>query len=243
MIADSFLTTTTQLLSDITQQEQATLSTAVDLFTATIRAGGIIHSFGTGHSSMLACEGLYRAGGLACVNAILEPHTTFEIGAVAGGRLERTEGLAAGILDRYKLSAEDTFIIFSNSGVNALPLEIVREVRARGLKTVAVTSRAYATQTVQARGGQSLLDLADVVIDTHVPPGDAALELTDPHYRMGSVSTICTAFIWNVLISEAANVLLAEGHDPPIYISSNMPGAAENNEALVARYRDRIRHL
>jgi uncharacterized phosphosugar-binding protein len=32
-------------------------------------------------------------------------------------------------------------------------------------------------------------------------------------------------------------------HKPPLYISSNMPGAAENNAALIARFKPRNPHL
>jgi uncharacterized phosphosugar-binding protein len=39
------------------------------------------------------------------------------------------------------------------------------------------------------------------------------------------------------------SILEKEGIRAPVYVSSNMPGAKDNNEALVRRYRTRVRHL
>lgn len=243
MLTEDYLQATTSVLSQIAASEQTSLSQAATWFADTMAADGLVHTFGTGHSSLLACDGLYRAGGLACVNAIVEPFTTFESGALAGTQFERTSGLAARILDRYDLRSEDTLVVFSNSGVNALPVEVTQLARERGVRTVAVSSKAYAGQVSRDKGVSSLFEVADVAIDNHVVPGDAVLALADARYRMGSLSTITGAFIWNVLISESAALLIERGIDPPVYISSNMPDATENNRALVARYHHRIRHL
>lgn len=242
MLTDDYLQATTSALSQIVASERASLAQVATWFADTIAADGVVHTFGTGHSSLLACDGLYRAGGLACVNAIIEPFTTFESGAIAGTQFERTSGLAERILNRYTLQPEDTLVVFSNSGVNALPVEVTQLAQTRGVRTVAVSSKAYAGQVSKQKGVPSLFDIADVAIDNHVVPGDAALALGE-RYRMGSLSTMTGAFIWNVLISESAALLLERGIDPPVYISSNMPDATENNRALVDRYRHRIRHL
>lgn len=243
MLTDDYLQATTSVLSHIVASERDALTHVVTWFADSIAADGLVHTFGTGHSSLLACDGLYRAGGLACVNAIVEPFTTFESGAIAGTQFERTAGLAERILDRYVLQPEDTLVVFSNSGVNALPVEVTQLAQTRGVRTVAVSSKAYAKQASQQKGVPSLFDVADVAIDNHVVPGDAALSLAEGRYRMGSLSTITGAFIWNVLISESAALLVERGLNPPVYISSNMPDAIENNRALVDRYRHRIRHL
>ena len=46
------------------------LDAAVDLMTATIESGGVIHAFGTGHSEAFAMEIAGRAGGLIPTNKI-----------------------------------------------------------------------------------------------------------------------------------------------------------------------------
>lgn len=241
---DPYLSTAKTVLERIVEHERGVLEQAVCQFTKTIAAGRIIHTFGTGHSSLLACEGLYRAGGLACINAILEPFTTFASGARAGSQFERTPGLAEMILERYQLAEGDTLVIFSNSGVNTLPVEMAQAAKARRMSTIAVLSRAYATASAQRKGlSVTLLELADLVIDNHVPPGDATLALEGGRYRVGPVSTIAGAFIWNVLVSQTAAKLLESDIEPPVFISSNMPQASENNDALIERYRTKIRHL
>lgn len=47
--------------------QQLGLLVAVEIMTEAARSGGRILIFGSGHSHLLAEEGHYRAGGLACV--------------------------------------------------------------------------------------------------------------------------------------------------------------------------------
>jgi uncharacterized phosphosugar-binding protein len=37
--------------------------------------------------------------------------------------------------------------------------------------------------------------------------------------------------------------LLAKGETPPVFVSANLPGGDEHNEAVLARYRERIKYL
>jgi uncharacterized phosphosugar-binding protein len=94
-----------------------------------------------------------------------------------------------------------------------------------------------------ATGGESLADVAHLVLDNHVPPGDAVVPFYDGRLRAASVSTVAGAFIWNALIAETIAVLEGEGFPATVYISSNMSGADEHNSALVSRYRAKVRHL
>lgn len=220
------------------------LQEVANIFADAVEKDKLIYTFGTGHSSLLAAEGLYRAGGLACVSAILEPSTTSDIGMIAGSAYERLNGQAGLILDRYPIVAGDVLVVYSNSGVNALPVEMAQEAKARGLITVAVMSLRYSKQApVTSKTGQTLADVADYIIDNHVPPGDAVVPFYGDTLRAGAVSNVAGAFIWNALVAETVAVLEAKGITAPVYISSNMPGAKTNNEALVKKYRRRIRHL
>jgi uncharacterized phosphosugar-binding protein len=229
--------------------EQIRLDTSVlqevaQVFADAIQRDKLIYTFGTGHSSLLAAEGLYRAGGLACVSAILEPSTTSEIGMIAGSSFERLQGQAALILERYPITSGDVLVIYSNSGVNALPVEMAQGAKARGLITVAVMSLEYSKQApVTSKTGQTLADVADYRIDNHVPPGDAVVGFYGDTLRAGAVSNVAGAFIWNALVAETVALLEENGVKVPVYISSNRPGAKENNQALVEKYRRRIRHL
>jgi uncharacterized phosphosugar-binding protein len=233
-----------EVLRQVEASEPESIRAAAALCARAIAADRLIHTFGTGHSSLLAAEGLYRAGGLACVDAMLESPVTFEPGAVASSLFERTSGYAPLLLERYHVAEGDVLVVFSNSGVNALPVEVAVGARARGVHVVGVVSRAYASQAPRsASGGESLAEVADVVIDNHVPPGDAVVAFYDESVRAASVSTVSGAFIWNALVAEVVSSLEKEAIRAPIYVSSNMPRSKDTNEALVRRFRTRVRHL
>ncbi len=220
------------------------LQKVATVFAKAIEDDKLIYTFGTGHSSLLAAEGMYRAGGLACVSAILEPSTTYELGMIAGSSYERLNGQAALILERYPITAGDVLVIYSNSGVNALPVEIAQEAKSRGLITVAVMSLQYSKQApVTSATKQTLADVCDYLLDNHIPPGDAVVSFYNDTLRAGALSNVVGAFIWNALVAETVGVLEAKGLEAPVYISSNMPGAKEHNARLVEKYRSRIRHL
>ena len=234
---------TFSILDAVRREEEGRIRQAAEVLAEAIRRDQMIFTFGTGHSSLLASEGLYRAGGLACVSAILEPTTTFEVGAVSSSLFERRPGYASYVLDRYDLNAGDALVVYSNSGTNALPVEVTSEAKARGVHTVAITSKAYAAQApVTAASGDTLLSVADLIIDNHVPPGDAVVPVSGDRC-VASVSTVVGSFIWNALLAEVVAQVEAAGGEAPIYISSNMPGAKQNNDALVKKYRPKVRHL
>lgn len=235
-----YLQAVQDLIQTVEKEERSALEQAANLVAEAIAQDRMLHLFGTGHSHLLAEEGLYRAGTLAAVNAFLEPGLMLHQGAVASGRLERLEGLATIILAKHRFSPDDVLIIFSNSGVNAVPVEMALQARAQGLQVIAVTSRAYSEQIPPCHpSGQKLFQIADLVIDNHVPPGDAALEL-EGLQRVGPCSTVIGAVILHTILTQVADSLRRQGLTVPVYMSSNRPGAAEHNAALVSRYKDRV---
>jgi uncharacterized phosphosugar-binding protein len=225
--AKLYLEGAARLVGSLLDGQEEAFDSAADAVKRCMAGDGLVYLFGTGHSHMLAEEGHYRAGGLACVVPILASAVMLHEGATASAGLERVSGLAALILDRYPISARDVFIVFSTSGVNAAPVEAARYARKAGATVIAVTSATYSRQA--ARGRERLADVAAIALDNRAPPGDASVELA-AGVRAGP-------------LLEAAARLSAEGGEPPVYVSSNMPGAAERNAALVARFRGRNPHL
>lgn len=223
-----------------TGETAAAIQSAAVAVAAAAQADRQFFVFGTGHSHMLAEEVLYRAGGLACAVPILSAATMLHEGAVSGSALERTEGLVAPIIGRYGLGRSDVLMVISNSGVNAAPLEAARLGRAAGATVIALTSLDYSTAA--AKGGTRLADLADIVIDNGIEPGDAITALPGSDLRAGPASTVVGAAILNAIVVEVASALAQDG-DPPVFRSANMDGAKENNARLVARYRERNPHL
>ena len=230
-------------LEAIIETQGAVINQAAAAVAQAITAGGMVYLFGTGHSHMLAEEGHYRAGGLAPVCPILSSALMLHEGAITSTRLERTSGLGPISLDRYRLTAQDVLIIFSNSGVNTVPVEVALAAKERGVTLIAVIAKAYADQVKPGPTGQKLGDIADIVIDNQGPPGDALVEIGTTGLKTGPFSTSGGAFILNAVLTEAAYHLTAQGQRPPVYISANMPGAVEHNAALVEKYRARNPHL
>jgi uncharacterized phosphosugar-binding protein len=56
------------------------------------------------------------------------------------------------------------------------------------------------------------------------------------------VSTAVGVTVINAIFAEVASELSKSG-DAPVYLSANMPGAAETNQKLVKKYRPRNPHL
>jgi uncharacterized phosphosugar-binding protein len=216
------------------------LAPAVEAVAASVRADGLTYVFGTGHSHLLALELHFRAGGPAYAVPVLDPSLMLHDGALASTKRERESGVATEVLGRYPLGPRDVAIVISNSGVNAVPVEAARHVKAAGATLIALTSRAYSDAIAQGR--PTLASLADIVIDNGLPPGDALVPLPGTELRAGPGSTAIGAALLQALFAEVAARLAADG-PPPIYLSANMPGAEANNRGLVERYRARNPHL
>ncbi len=234
----------TETMNRILADEAGAIGSAAQLCADAIAQGGVIHVFGTGHSACQAADTFYRAGGLACVNAILEPFLSLGVGALLSTETERQTGLANLILDRYDLRAGEPLIVFSVSGVNNVPVEVAAESRARGLRVIAVTSRSYCQAVAEARGlAKTLVTEADLVIDNHVPIGDAVVPIPHTDFRAAPVSTIAGSLVYHLLLEQVVKHLTDRGVPVPIFASSNLPNARAHNAGLVARYRERIRNF
>ncbi len=180
------------------------------------------------------------------VHPVLDPNLTL-LGGRRTSPLERLEGYARVLLAGEDLRPGEVMVVFSNSGINALPIEVALAAKEAGLHILAVTSLAHG-KSVEPRhsSGRRLFELADVTVDTHVPTGDAAVDLSElsggaEGHRVAPLSTAIGALVWNALVAEIAYLRVAAGAEPSCFISQNVPGGDEANEALVSRYRARNR--
>ncbi|MFM7655973.1 MAG: sugar isomerase domain-containing protein [Paracoccaceae bacterium] len=236
--AQAYLADLVARISDPALAKQ--LEPAVAAIVAAVRADRLVYVFGTGHSHLLALDLHYRAGGPAYVVPVLDERLMLHQGAMASTERERMSGAAAEALGRYPLGAGDVVIIISNSGVNAAPVEAADLAKSLGATVIALTSRAYSEAA--AKGRPTLASRADIVLDNGLPPGDALVALPGSVLKAGPGSTAVGAAMLQALFAEAAARLAADGA-PLIFLSANMPGAAENNRELVARYSPRNPHL
>jgi uncharacterized phosphosugar-binding protein len=227
----------------IATQGQA-LATARQWVMDAWRGDGLVYITGSGHSHMIAEEVFYRAGGAAPVQAILDPALMLHEGAQRSTRLERLEGYAATLLAGYPITAKDVLFVVSNSGRNAFPIEAALHAKSRGARTVALTSLSHAAHVTSRHGsGKKLHEVADLVLDSQAAEGDACLQIPGRDARMGSTSTIAGAFIMNALLAEAVAALAKDGVAIDVYRSANLQGTEAESEAMIERWRPRIRGL
>lgn len=239
----AYLDTLEHLLEQLLATQQETLEKAAESLGKTLQADGLIYIFGCGHSHMMAEEGFYRAGGLGAVCPIFQSDLMLHEGAVKSSSLERKADLAAEVLARYPMTKKDSLIVFSNSGVNGLPVEIARLATECGVNTIAVSSSAYWQAPSRHPLGLHLHQACRLSIDTGAPHGDASYPLQGMQGAMGPVSSIVGAYILNCLLARAAEWSAAQGVFPAVYFSGNIEGGREKNEETIQRYRNRIRAM
>jgi len=220
------------LIAQIKETEMDSVEKAAELIANSIIDGGILQAFGAGHSNAGALELTHRAGGFIPSKNIKEP---------AGGVYESIEGVGTSFMKKVDVRPEDVVVIISNSGRNPLPVEIAAGAKAKGAKIIAVTA-LEASKQLKSRhsSGKNLYELADVILDNKVPLGDSAIDLDGADAKVCGTSTITTSILLQALTYRAAELMVEKGHRPPIYKSQNIDGGREYNEALEAKYIDRL---
>lgn len=210
-----------------------------------------VHVIGPGgHSNMAVEEVLWRAGGLAPINAILDPGTNLIHGAKRSNIIERTPGYAIKVLDAYRVGRKpgEVIIIVNAYGVNAMCIDTVLEAKRRGMVTIGITSRSFADilpkdHPARHPTGKNLFEEVDYFLNCHLPYGDAVVEMEGCQQKTGPTSTFCNVFTINLLMIETVKRLLEMGIEPPLWRSANLPGGDEANRLLEEKYIPRIKHL
>src|SRR5881296_3160509 len=117
-------------LLDTVSRQRAGIDQAADWFAATILAGRMVHVFGSGHSRIMVEEMWPRYGSFPGFDPIVELSLSFHNLVVgANGQrqamfLENVSGLAERILRNFDLSPQDSALVVSSSGCNAVPTEM-----------------------------------------------------------------------------------------------------------------------
>lgn len=224
------------VLSVIQTRETETILSAAQACAKTIKAGRAVLMFGAGHSALPPQEAFPRICSIVGFVQITEPELGFNgfVSGKGGQRqmsiLEQTPGFAKVILSNNNLTPEDTLIVFSNSGINALPVELCDLAAKRGLTTVSIGSTAHSqANTPKNALGKHLMEVSDIHIDTHVPEGDTLVTLRS-EVKTGSGSTIAAMVIMNTIIVETVRILNEQGVPFHIYPSHNVSAGLESVE-------------
>jgi uncharacterized phosphosugar-binding protein len=214
-----------------------------------IAADKLIYVIGPGGHSQIGAEEVFsRAGGLACIVSFIDDGFYLGHGAGRSMRIERTPGYARALLDGTAFEAGDVLVIVNAYGINSATIDSALYAREHGMTSIAVTSVANQRALPQGHpsrhpSGQDLCDLADIVVDTKMPAGDALLSVDGVTEKVGPVSTIVNAYAINAIMLEAIAELSRRGVEPPVWRSSNSIGGDEANVAIIERYSSRVPNL
>lgn len=235
-----FMNRVDELFRKVHDSEKDNIRLLAEKFAENIKNDHIIHVFGTGHSHMIGIELFCRAGGLANVDAVLDPDALPNFGARRSGALEKLTGLADIIYDRYCFREGDILIVISNSGRNALPIEMAMRAKKEGIYTVALTNLHQSQNTVSRHpSGLRLFECVDLVMDNGVPDGDSLMEVGG--VKTGPGSSLSSIFLLDTVVTEALKILAAEGEPLPVFASQNVDGF--NNDSLYEKYESRVKHF
>jgi uncharacterized phosphosugar-binding protein len=226
-----------EIFARISETELPALKKAAHWVADVVERNGIIYTLGSGHSLLIATELYYRAGGLANFDVIHDK--TF-------GRAERLPGYGKLLLESYPISSNDLLILVSHSGRNELTVEMALEAKARGIRTIAVTSVAHSMQvSPRTASGLRLCEVVDLVIDNCGQLGDTSVELASPRgvVHVAPTSTATGIFIANSIVALAVQNLIDRQIDPPVFTSMNVDNGREKNQELIRFLRERVRGL
>lgn len=234
------------LLELIEREEETTLEVASDLMAEQVRNDRLIHVYGPGaHANLATQEAFFRAGGLIHIAPILDSGTMLSEGALRSTAMERTPGYGRIVIDNAGLDQDALIVIVNSYGMNAAVIDAAQRARERGARLIGVSSRGHALTVgpdhpARHPSGQNLHDLVDVAIDSKVPVGDAVLEVPGFDMPTGAVSTYANAYIINLLSALTISKLVADGLEPPVWMSGNAPGGDAANARHIEAFRGRI---
>lgn len=222
------------VLQRIAETQNEPIEAAAEVIAKHIANNGILYVLGSGHSLITGLEAAGRAGGLVPIDIIFDK--TY-------GKIERLPGYAAYLLKEYDID-NGVVVVVSNSGRNALPIEVAIESKKRGATVIALTSLAHSKSvTSRHESGKRLFEIADIVVDNCCEPGDAVVDIEGSPAKTGATSSVSCTFIINSILVQAVENIAKMGITPPVFKSANLDGSDEYNDQLRKRYKGRLKGL
>jgi uncharacterized phosphosugar-binding protein len=238
------------VLDRISESQAGAIEQASTWCADAIANDGLVHLFGTGHSRIPVEEMFPRYGSYPGFNPIVELSMTFHTQVVgANGQrqamfIERMPGLAEVILSNFAFGPSDLMIVFSAGGLSAVPVEMARGARRRGLRVIAVTSVEQSMSDPPAREvGGRLLDEADLVIDLCTPHADAMVDIDGLDTPVGPGSSLAAIAIVNSIKVRTAQLLVERGAMPSVITRGSVVGADRSRELFDDAYREHARRI
>jgi uncharacterized phosphosugar-binding protein len=250
MLALQWLENARKVMTDIEETQMENIRTAAEAMADSIECGRWVHTFGCGHATIPVEEMYPRIGGFVGFHPMVELPLTFftritgEMGVHQFIFLERVEGYGVEIMKGYEFDPRDTMWVFSHTGINNVNIDVALEAKKRGMKVIAYGSAAAAKgKQTRHSCGKTIFDIADIVVDTCAPAGDATVPVKNHIDKLGPVSTM--AFVTTVwmTVTTVGEILADRGYKLHIHPSHNVPGdttAKERLDAALAEYKRRV---
>jgi uncharacterized phosphosugar-binding protein len=243
--ARAFLDASQGIVERIRSTQLEAIGRAAEMCASSIGAGGLVHAFGTGHSRIPVEELFPRHGSFPGFHPIVELSLTYhtEVVGANGQRqamfLEKVEGLGEVILRNFVFGPHDCFLIFSNSGVNQVVIDVALGAKERGMPVIGVVSLEHCLASpARHSSGKRLPDIADITIDNCTPAGDALVSVEGLAYPVGPGSTIGYAVIVNALKCLVAAELTRRGQPPLVLTSGVLIGSEASAKLFDQTYDD-----
>lgn len=241
---NKYMTPVFDLAKFFLEKEEQNLRELGEKIFQSLRSEGVWHIFGSGHSALLADELFHRAGGLVPVNSWTEANLSPLVNPSVNRELERDENNAKKIIERHNFQKGEVLLIISNSGINGISVELAQLAKVAGLTIAALTSVAH-SRSVGSRhsSGKKLFELADYVIDSSLPSGDAILswEMSDGMtFKSSASSMVLGSIALHTLEAMIIDKFVEADILPPVLISANTDGGDKHNHMLEEKYSSRI---
>lgn len=249
-IAADYLRSVQRIIDRIADTQGTAIESAAQACAAAIADDHLVHVFGSGHSRILVEETWPRYGSFPGFHPIVELSLTnyHQVSGSNGQRqamfLENVTGLAAQIACNFRFDPCDVLLAISSGGTSVVTVEMAEIAAASGLTVIALTSVDHSRRAAaRAPSGSRLFEVADIVIDTCSPIGDAAIHIAGLADPVGPTSTVAGAVIVNAVKTRVAELLISSGITPNVLASPVLVGEERSAVTFDAAYDDHARRV
>jgi uncharacterized phosphosugar-binding protein len=249
-VADRYFELLIERLTEVQRTQAHAIDRAAAACAASIAKGKLVFSFGTGHGALPALEMFPRTGTIVGFRPIVEStmisfHRVWgDMGARQYRFIHAVEGYGRAILRSYQLDPEDSVVLFSHSGVNAVILDVALGAKEKGLTVIAVTSLPHSSASPPRHSsGKRLFEVADIVVDTRASLADASIRIDGLDAPVGANSTSVAIAIAHAIVSVTAEKLVLQGVQPLVMVNPNTAGRDAANAVNDRNYDELWRRL
>jgi uncharacterized phosphosugar-binding protein len=249
-VANRYFDLLIERLAEVRETQTPAIDRAAAACAASIAKGKLVFSFGTGHGALPALEMFPRTGTIVGFRPIVEGtmisfHRVWgDMGARQYRFIHAAEGYGRAILRSHHLDPEDSIVLFSHSGVNAVILDVALGAKEKGLTVIAVTSLPHSSASPSRHSsGKRLFEVADIVVDTRASLADASIRIDGLDAPVGANSTSVAIAIAHAIVSATAEKLVHQGVQPLVMVNPNTAGKEAANAANDRNYDELWRRL